>query len=39
LDILSASKKGWEASDELFPIPENELLINPNLAPQNPGYN
>ncbi|MDR7371066.1 RagB/SusD family nutrient uptake outer membrane protein [Flavobacterium aquidurense] len=35
---LSVSKPGWKTSNALFPIPQNELLTNPNLGPQNPGY-
>lgn len=37
-EILSPIKSGWRSTDVLFPLPENELLINPNLKPQNPGY-
>ena len=36
--VLEPLKSGWEPTDQLLPLPENELLINPNLAPQNPGY-
>tara|TARA_R110000851_G_scaffold3114_3_gene12683 strand:+ start:62356 stop:63762 length:1407 start_codon:yes stop_codon:yes gene_type:complete len=36
--VLSPIKPGWRPTDILFPIPESELLINPNLNPQNPGY-
>ena len=36
--ILSAVKPGWDLHDDLFPIPEAELNLNPNLKPQNPGY-
>jgi hypothetical protein len=36
--VLSEVKSGWDASDILFPIPEAELNLNPNLLPQNPGY-
>jgi hypothetical protein len=36
--VLSLSKPGWNATDVLWPIPETELLANPNLNPQNPGY-
>ncbi|WP_281233657.1 RagB/SusD family nutrient uptake outer membrane protein [Flavobacterium gelatinilyticum] len=36
--ILNAIKSGWESSDELLPVPERELLLNPNLLPQNQGY-
>lgn len=35
---LSTSKPGWDAHDVLWPLPEAELLANPNLKPQNPGY-
>lgn len=36
--VLSAVKPGWDTTDSLLPLPETELLINPNLLPQNPGY-
>lgn len=36
-DNIFASKPGWNSTDILFPIPENERIINPNLT-QNPGY-
>ena len=36
--ILKKIKPHWEPTDVLFPIPEKELLANPNLLPQNPGY-
>lgn len=36
--ILSLTKPGWNTSDILFPIPQNELNVNPNLIPQNDGY-
>jgi len=35
---LSAKKSGWNSNDLLWPIPEKEILINPNLSPQNLGY-
>lgn len=35
---LAGEKQGWNTEDALLPIPENELLLNPNLLPQNPGY-
>lgn len=38
LDAVLDSKTGWEATDQLLPLPEAELLLNPNLNPQNPGY-
>ena len=36
--VLESVKPGWETTDQLWPIPENELLSNPKLTPQNPGY-
>jgi hypothetical protein len=36
--ILNPIKPGWESSDELLPVPERELLLNPKLLPQNQGY-
>lgn len=36
-DILS-TKPGWNTTDRLWPLPQSELLVNPFLAPQNPGY-
>lgn len=36
--VLGSIKPGWDATDVLLPIPESELLVNPNLEPQNPGY-
>lgn len=35
---LSPVKPGWNTSDERLPIPLTELLLNPNLSPQNAGY-
>ncbi|MBO3100273.1 RagB/SusD family nutrient uptake outer membrane protein [Gelidibacter pelagius] len=35
---LSPIKPGWNPTDTLLPIPESELLLNPNLLPQNAGY-
>jgi len=37
-EILSSLKPNWEDTDVLLPIPEAELLLNPKLLPQNPGY-
>lgn len=37
-EILSPIKSGWQPTNILLPIPESELLMNPNLNPQNPGY-
>ena len=36
--VLSGLKTGWNTTDQLFPIPEMELSLNPNLEPQNLGY-
>lgn len=35
---LAPFKPGWRDTDELLPIPANELVLNSNLLPQNPGY-
>jgi starch-binding outer membrane protein, SusD/RagB family len=35
---LSLIKSNWETTDMLLPIPESELILNPNLEPQNDGY-
>ncbi|HKO79712.1 MAG TPA: RagB/SusD family nutrient uptake outer membrane protein [Chitinophagaceae bacterium] len=35
---LTPVKPGWNTTDGLWPVPQSELLINPNLAPQNAGY-
>ncbi|MFC4478965.1 RagB/SusD family nutrient uptake outer membrane protein [Flavobacterium chungangensis] len=37
-NILILTKPGWNAYDVMFPIPQNELNVNPNLLPQNEGY-
>lgn len=37
-DVLSPIKPNWQATHVLFPIPESELEVNPNLLPQNSGY-
>ena len=36
--VLGMVKPGWDARDLLLPLPESELLLNPNLLPQNSGY-
>jgi hypothetical protein len=36
--VLSVVKPNWDSTDALLPIPETELLSNPNLGSQNPGY-
>lgn len=35
---LSSVKPQWNSADQLLPLPESELLLNPNLNPQNEGY-
>lgn len=35
--VLGPLKPGWQPTDKLFPIPQSEILLNPNLT-QNPGY-
>lgn len=36
--VLTPVKPNWNTTDALLPIPQNEMLLNPNLKPQNPGY-
>ena len=36
--LTTIPEKDWQDTDVLWPIPEEELLNNPNLLPQNPGY-
>lgn len=36
--VLPLVKSGWDGTDRLLPIPQQELLRNPNLGVQNPGY-
>ncbi|MGO2358393.1 MAG: RagB/SusD family nutrient uptake outer membrane protein [Mesonia sp.] len=36
-EVLAPQKSLWEATDQLYPIPEQEVINNPNLT-QNPGY-
>lgn len=38
LNSLSAVKPNWESYKSRWPLPQSELLLNPNLKPQNPGY-
>ncbi len=37
-EVLAPIKPGWQHTDILFPVPESEILLNPNLLPQNDGY-
>jgi hypothetical protein len=36
--VLIPIKPGWKSHNILWPLPESELLLNPNLLPQNNGY-
>lgn len=36
--VLAPVKPGWASAHVLLPIPEADLLANPNLEPQNVGY-
>ncbi len=38
LGQLSLVKPNWEPHKNVWPYPQNELLLNPNLAPQNENY-
>ena len=38
MDELSDVKPNWEKYKSAWPLPQNELLLNANLKPQNPGY-
>ncbi|WP_108422362.1 RagB/SusD family nutrient uptake outer membrane protein [Flagellimonas amoyensis] len=37
-EVLAPLKPNWQEGHLLFPIPQSELLANPNLRPQNDGY-
>ena len=37
-EVLTPIKTNWLDTNILLPIPDAELLINPNLLPQNDGY-
>lgn len=36
--VMSAKKTNWKPHFRVLPLPEKELLLNPNLYPQNEGY-
>ncbi|WP_228426441.1 RagB/SusD family nutrient uptake outer membrane protein [Chryseobacterium carnipullorum] len=38
LDQLIPVKTNWKSYHAQWPIPQKELLLNPNLNPQNTGY-
>jgi hypothetical protein len=37
-DALKNTKADWQSTDQLLPLPQSELNLNPNVAPQNQGY-
>ncbi len=37
-EILGPVKPNWNPTDVLLPLPQQELILNPSLQPQNPGY-
>ncbi|AUP78719.1 RagB/SusD family nutrient uptake outer membrane protein [Flavivirga eckloniae] len=37
-EVLAPIKPNWQDRDILFPVPQPEILLNPNLLPQNNGY-
>lgn len=38
ITLSSSDYKKWEDTDELYPVPQSEIVSNPNLGPQNHGY-
>lgn len=38
LNELSTMKPNWEEYNQVWPLPQGERLLNPNLNPQNAGY-
>jgi len=38
LNTLSSVKPNWKDHHRIWPLPQKELLLNPNLKPQNDGY-
>lgn len=38
LSQLTVNKPNWKVFHQLWPVPQQELLLNPNLNPQNHGY-
>jgi hypothetical protein len=38
LNTLITVKPNWKSYHDLWPLPQQELLLNPNLNPQNTGY-
>lgn len=38
LHDISSVKLNWQEHFRVLPLPENELMLNPNMLPQNTGY-
>jgi len=38
LASLAMVKPSWQTYHQLWPLPQNEIILNPNLNPQNNGY-
>jgi starch-binding outer membrane protein, SusD/RagB family len=38
LNDLVKVKPDWESYKQVWPLPQNEILLNPGLSPQNTGY-
>lgn len=38
LNDLAPTKPNWKSFHRLWPLPQKELLLNPNMNPQNTGY-
>ncbi|KAA0126794.1 RagB/SusD family nutrient uptake outer membrane protein [Chryseobacterium sp. SN22] len=38
LDQLKPVKPNWKPTNQFFPLPQKEMLLNKNLTPQNDGY-
>ncbi len=38
LEELGSLKPNWDDFKSVWPLPQSELLLNPNLSPQNTGY-
>ncbi|MNL56219.1 SusD family protein [compost metagenome] len=38
LNVLIGVKPNWKSYHDLWPLPQKELTLNPNMNPQNTGY-
>lgn len=38
MNILNGVKPNWQTFHEVWPLPLSEIMLNPNLNPQNTGY-